>query len=211
MTQPAAPIKFYSMHLSGNAHRVLLTLRALDLPFELIEVNLRAKEQKSEAFLQMNPFGQVPVIDDNGTIIWDSIGIMTYLALRYDDGRLLPRDPAQFGQIMAWLGKTSGPIAYGMATARRINLFNAPADIDTAHAIAHDFLHVMNEHLEGRAWLVGGTVTLADLACYAYVAHAPEGGVDLKGFGNVSGWLAQVEALPFFAAMPRAKVGLWAE
>ena len=110
MTQPAAPIKFYSMHLSGNAHRVLLTLRALDLPFELIEVNLRAKEQKSEAFLQMNPFGQVPVIDDNGTVIWDSIGIMTYLALRYDDGRLLPRDPAQFGQIMTWHGAADQPL-----------------------------------------------------------------------------------------------------
>ncbi len=205
-------IKFYTFPVSGNTHRVELLLRALDLPFERIDVNLRDKEQKAETFLAMNPFGQVPVIDDNGTVIWDSIAILTYLALKYDTaGTLLPRDPATFAHVMAWLGKTSGPIAYGLATARRINLFKAPQDIDAAHQIAHDFLHVMDEHLGMRAWLVGDTLTLADIACYAYVAHAPEGGVDLTPFEAVSGWLARMEAQPFFVAMPKSKVGLWAE
>jgi glutathione S-transferase len=58
---------------------------------------------------------------------------------------------------------------------------------------------------------VDEALTLADLACYAYVAHAPEGGVDLKPFENVIGWLARLEAQPFFVAMPKSKVGLWAE
>jgi glutathione S-transferase len=204
-------IKFYTFALSGNTHRVELLLRALDLPFERIDVNLREKAQKSEAFMAMNPFGQVPVIDDNGTVIWDSIAILTYLALKYDDGTFLPRDPATFGHIMAWLGKTSGPIAFGLGTARRINIFKAPLDIEAAHQIAHDFLHVMDEQLGARAWLVGDHITLADLACYAYVAHAPEGGVDLTPFENITGWLARMEAQPFFVAMPKSKVGLWAE
>lgn len=208
MTQP---IKFYSMHLSGNAHRVELLLRALDLPYELVEVNLRAKEQKAPDFLAMNPFGQVPVIDDNGTIIWDSIAIMTYLGLTYDDGHLLPREPARFAEVMAWLGKTSGPIAFGLATARRITLFNAPADVDAAHQVAHDFLAVVDGVLGQQAFLVGDGLTLADLACYAYVAHAPEGGIDLRPFENVTGWLARIEAQPFFVAMKKSHVGLWAQ
>ncbi|HWU48497.1 MAG TPA: glutathione S-transferase [Asticcacaulis sp.] len=210
MQRPETPIKFYAMRLSGNAHRVELLLRALDLSFERIEVNLAAKEQKTPEFLALNPFGQVPVIDDNGVVVWDSIAIMTYLALTYDDGKLLPRDPADFAHVMAWLGKTSGPIAFGLAAARRINIFKAPQDIDAAHQIAHDFLHVMDEILRGSVWLVADRLTLADLACYSYVAHAPEGGVDLTPFEHVREWLARIEAQAFFTAMDRTRAGLWA-
>lgn len=210
MQKPQQPIKFYSMRLSGNAHRVELLLRALDLPFERIEVDLAGKQQKTPAFLALNPFGQVPVIDDNGTVVWDSIAIMTYLALTYDDGALLPRDPAGLAHVMAWLGKTSGPIAYGLATARRINIFKAPQDIDAAHQIAHDFLQVMETVLDASLWLTGERLTLADLACYSYVAHAPEGGVDLAPFEQVCGWLARIEAQPFFTALAKTRVGLWA-
>ena len=212
MTQPASPIKFYTFPVSGNTHRVELLLRALGLPFERIDIDLRGKQQKTDAFLAMNPFGQVPVIDDNGTVIWDSVAILTYLALTYDtDRKYLPAEPKRFAEVMAWVSKASGPIAFGLAAARRIHIFNTPADPAPAHQIAHDFLHVMDEHLATRVWLVDEALTLADLACYAYVAHAPEGGVDLKPFENVTGWLARLEAQPFFVAMPKSKVGLWAE
>lgn len=211
MTTPDTPIKFYSMHLSGNAHRVELLLRALDLPYEKIEVNLRAREQKTPDFLAMNPFGQVPVIDDNGTVIWDSIAIMTYLALTYDNGTWLPRDPKTFAEVIAWLGKVAGPIAYGPATARRIVLFNTPHDPEPARQTAADFLTVTDGLLSGRDWLAGDHATLADLACYSYIAHAPEGGVDLTPFAHITAWLARIEALPCFTAMKRSNVGLWAE
>ena len=207
MTQP---IKFYSMNLSGNAHRVELLLRALKLPYELIEVNLHGREQKTPEFLAMNPFGQVPVINDKGTVVWDSLAVMTYLALTYDDGTWLPRDPKRHGEVMAWLGKVAGPIAYGPATARRIVLFKAPLDPAPAQQIAADFFAAMDGVLEGRDWLVGETATIADLACYAYIAHAPEGGIDLAPFAHIRGWLARIEGLPCFTPMVRSAVGLWA-
>ena len=203
-------IKFYTFPLSGNAHRVELLLRALDVPFNRIDVNLRDKEQKAPDFLAMNPFGQVPVIDDNDTIVWDSVAIMTYLALTYDTARIyLPEAPAQHAEVMAWLAKTSGPIAYGLGAARRINIFKTPQDIAVAQQVAHDFLNVVDAHLARRDWLVGDNLTLADLACYTYIAHAPEGGIDLTPFAHVTGWLERIEALPFFVAMPKSKVGLW--
>jgi glutathione S-transferase len=68
----------------------------------------------------------------------------------------------------------------------------------------------MDEILRAKLWLVGERLTLADLACYAYVAHAPEGGVDLAPFEHVRNWLARIEAQDFFSAMDKTKAGLWA-
>ncbi|MEF2985484.1 glutathione binding-like protein, partial [Pseudomonas aeruginosa] len=72
----------------------------------------------------------------------------------------------------------------------------------------HRLLAVMDGELAGRDWLVGSAPTLADVAVYTYVAHAPEGNVSLDDYPNVRAWLARVEALPGFVAMPVSKVGL---
>ncbi len=211
MTDSIIPIRFYSFPLSGHAHRVELLLRALDLPYERIDVDLAGKQQKSDEFLELNPFGQIPVIDDEGTVIWDSAAILVYLCLKYDQAEtFLPRDPTCAAQITAWLGKAAGPINYGMAAARRINVFKGAGDLAAAQAIAHDLLKIMDAHLAEQAWLVGHDETIADFACYAYIAHAPEGGIDLSAYSYVNDWVARVEALPYFVSMPRSPVGLWA-
>jgi glutathione S-transferase len=151
------------------------------------------------------------VIDDKGKVIWDSTAILTYLCLTYDkDGAFLPREPALFAEVITWLGKASGPVAYGLATARRINLFGTPQDIDAAQQVGLAFLSVMDECLRNQDWLVGGALSVADMACYAYVAHAPEGGIDLTPYEHVTGWLTRLEALPFFIPLPKSPVGLWA-
>ena len=63
----------------------------------------------------------------------------------------------------------------------------------------------MDAHLKGRTWLVDNGPTVADLACYAYIAHAPEGGIDLTPYPSVRAWLKNVEALPQFKPMPASK------
>ena len=80
---PARPILLYRYALSGHCHRVELFLRLLGLPSQPIDVDLRQGEQKRAEFLALNAFGQVPVIDDAGTVVSDSNAILTYLALRY--------------------------------------------------------------------------------------------------------------------------------
>ena len=211
MTEPTKPIVFYSFPLSGHAHRVELLLRGLGLPFERIDVDLANKVQKTDEFLELNPFGQIPVIDDDGTVIWDSGAILVYLCLKYDeDEAFMPRDPASAALVTAWLGKAAGPISYGVATARRINIFKSPADMAAAQAISHDLLKIMDSHLAEQDWLVGHNETIADFACYTYIAHAPEGGVDLSHYSYVNDWIARVEALSYFMPMKRSAVGLWA-
>lgn len=88
------PIKLYNFPKSGHAHRIELMLSLLNLPTELVFVDLAKGAHKQPDFLALNPFGQVPVIDDNGTVIADSNAILVYLAKKYDNGTWLPEEPA---------------------------------------------------------------------------------------------------------------------
>lgn len=205
---PAAPIKLYDFATSGHAHRAKLMLSLLDLPTEILPVQLDKGEQKQPAFLALNPFGQVPVIDDNGTIIADSNAILVYLATTYGKGRWLPQDSFGQAQVQRWLTVAAGPLAFGPAAARLITVFGYAFDADEVITRAHNLLKVMDAELAERPFLVGDAPTIADIANYSYTAHAPEGNVSLEAYPNVRAWLARIEALPGFVAMPRTVAGL---
>lgn len=205
---PVRPIKLHRMALSGHAHRVQLFLSLLGLPYEVVEVDLRAGEHKRPAFLRMNCFGQVPVIEDGDVTLGDSNAILVYLEARYAPGLWLPRDPLGAAQVQRWLSVAAGPLAFGAAAARVIVLFQRPEDPAPAIARANALLQVMETELARRPFLAGSEPTLADIANYTYTAHAPEGNVSLQPYPNVRAWLARIEALPGFVAMAKSSVGL---
>jgi glutathione S-transferase len=91
---------------------------------------------------------------------------------------------------------------HGPAIARMIVLFDFPDDPARAARIAARVLAFMDGHLADRVFLAADHVTIADLACYSYVAHAPDGGVALEPYPAVRRWLARVEAQPWFKPMP---------
>ncbi|KJK26380.1 glutathione S-transferase [Burkholderiaceae bacterium 16] len=208
MASPAAPLVLYHMSLSGHAHRVRLFLSLLGLPYRLVEVDLRGGEHRREPFLKLNPFGQVPVLDDNGTVLADSNAILVYLAMRYDDGRWLPRDPAGAAAVQRWLSVAAGEIAFGPARARLATLFGAPVAADDAIARAQRLFVVMEPILAAAPFLAGASPTLADVAAYSYIARAEEGNVPLAPYPALSAWLHRMEALPGFVPMPASAVGL---
>ncbi|HVK55420.1 MAG TPA: glutathione S-transferase, partial [Burkholderiales bacterium] len=152
-------IKLYRHPLSGHSHRVELFLSLLGLPFELVDVDLVNKAHKAEPFLKMNPFGQVPVIDDGGVVVADSNAILVYLANKYDDGRWLPRDAVGAAAVQRWLSIAAGPIAYGPATARLITVFGAPFNADEVIARAHLLLSVIEKVLGESPFLAGESPT----------------------------------------------------
>ena len=210
--RPAAPIKVYSSTVSGHAHRVRLFLSLLGLPFETIEVDLRAGEHKRPDFLCRNAFGQVPVIEDGEVTVADSNAILVYLNERYaaDPARWYPRDPLAAAQVQRWLSVAAGPLAAGPSVARVIVLLGLARDPAEVIARSHDLLRVMEGELAARPFLVGASATLADIANYSYVAHAPEGNVSLEAYPRVREWLARIEALPGFVPMARSRIGLLA-
>jgi len=202
-------ITLYRHPLSGHSHRAELFLSLLGVEAQLIDVDLMAGAHKQAAFLAKNRFGQVPVLEDNGETIADSNAILVYLAMKYDNARnWYPSDPVAAADVQRFLSLAAGQVASGPASARLVNVFGAGLDHNRAKEIAHGVLDVLNKHLENRDWLVGEAATIADVANYAYIAHAPEGDVSLEAYANVRSWLNRIAALPDFVPMQCTEVGL---
>lgn len=202
-------LKLYRHPLSGHAHRAELALSLLGLPHERIDVDLAARAHKAPEFLARHPFGQLPLLEDDGHCVWDSTAILVYLASKYDaGGRWLPQDPAGRAAVQAWLSVASGLIAYGPAAARLVTVFGASFQADEVIARAHGLFKVMEAELVRRPFLVGGHPTLADIAGYSYIASAPEGNVDLAPYPALGAWLARIEALPGFVPFQATAAGL---
>lgn len=202
-------IRLYRHALSGHSHRAQLLLSLLGLDAKLVDVDLAAGEHKQAAFLAKNRFGQLPVLEDGDNVIADSNAILVYLAERYDASNTwMPIDPVAAAQVQRFLSTAAGQVAYGPAAARLVNVFGAALDHKRAIEVAHNLLGVLESHLDGREWLVGDNPTIADVANYAYIAHAPEGDVSLQNYPNVQAWLGRIAALPGFVPMQATAVGL---
>jgi glutathione S-transferase len=201
-------ITLHRFPLSGHAHRAELLLSLLGLEANLVDVDLRNGAHKQPAFLKLNSFGQVPVLEDGTDVIADSNAILVYLARKYGGEQWLPSDPLQAAQVERWLSVAAGQIASGPARARLITVFGARYNPEETIASSHALLTVVEAELQGREWLVGSRPTIADVAGYTYIAHAPEGNVALDLYPNVRAWLTRIESLPGFVPMVTTKAGL---
>ena len=202
-------ITLHHFPLSGHSHRAQLMLSLLGLMPEIHFVDLANGAHKTAEYLAINPFGQVPALDDNGTIISDSTAILVYLAKKYDaTGQWLPADAEAAAQVQQWLSVASGQIASGPARARLITVFGADFDPKDTLTRAHAILQIIEQHLSGRDFLVTDHATIADVSAYSYIAHAPEGNVSLETYPNIRNWLARIEGLNGFVPMPSTKAGL---
>lgn len=200
-------IRIHHFPLSGHAHRVALLASLAGIAHELVLVDLVAGEHKQPRFLALNPAGQVPVIEDGDVVISDSNAILVYLARKYAPG-FLPQDPVLEAEVQKFLTLAAGEVAFGPAAARLITVFNAPLNADATLATATKVLTKLEQHLTDREFLVAGKVTIADVAIYSYVAHAPEGNVSLEAYPNIRRWLKTIEGQKGFVAMPSTKAGL---
>jgi glutathione S-transferase len=198
-------IILHGTELSGHVHRVELLLRMLGLPYRFVAAP--ATVRATPEFHRLNPLRQIPVLQDGDLTLADSNSILVYLAKRYAPGSpWLPEDPVGAAQVQRWLSIAAGEVMHGPATARMVTQFNSQGDLPRAKQIASRLLNFMNEHLKDRRFLAAEHATIADLACYSYVAHAPEGGIPLGEYPSVLAWLRRVEALPHFKPIPPSPI-----
>jgi glutathione S-transferase len=196
-------IVLYGTHLSGHVHRVKLLLGMLQIQYRFVEAP--ADVRRSPDFLQLNPLGEIPVLQDGAIVLADSNAILVYLAKRYaPDGPWLPEEPVAASRVQRWLSIAAGEVKYGPAKARIATLWGNPGDRGQADEIAARLLPFMERHLTDRLYLAVEHPTIADLACYSYIAHAPEGGISLEPFAAIQRWLSRIESLPRFQPMPRS-------
>ncbi len=201
-------MKIHHHPLSGHAHRVVLFASLLGLEHELVEVDLQAGAHKRPEFLAINPFGQVPALEDDGIALADSNAILVYLAKKAGRRDWLPEDALGAARVQRWLSVAAGEVAYGPAAARLVTVFGAAFNPDEVISRAHALLGQLEQHLAGRDWLAADHPTIADVAIYSYVARAPEGNVALSDYPAVNRFLRRIEALPGFVPFARTAAGL---
>ncbi|MGC1522996.1 MAG: glutathione S-transferase [Steroidobacteraceae bacterium] len=202
---PSSDITLHGTELSGHVHRVELLLRMLGLSYRFVPAP--AAVRGTAEFHTLNPLRQIPVLQDGDLTLADSNSILVYLAKRYAPGSpWLPEDPVGAARVQRWLSIAAGEVMHGPATARMVAQFNFPGDVRRAKQIAARLLNFMNEHLRDRSFLAAEHATIADLACYSYTAHAPEGGIALGEYPSVLAWLRRVEALPHFKPIPPSPI-----
>ncbi len=196
-------IKLYGHEISGNSYKVRLMLALLEINYEWIKVDLFAGEQKTVEFLQLNSFGQVPLLVDGEMILPDAQAILVYLARRYGGDRWLPLDAESLSRVARWLSTTAGEVREGVEFARRYYLFNASyVNIDRATQRSKFILTQLDRHLSDRQWLECDRPTIADVAVFPYVALAPDGKISLEPYKNVVNWIDRVKNLSGFIGMP---------
>lgn len=198
-------ITLYDMALSGNCHKVRLLLSMLGLPHQLRPVDLLGGEQRGKDYLQVNPFGQVPVLNDDGLLIRDSQAILVYLAKRYGGESWWPDDAYPLAQIAGWLSTAANEVFNGPAMLRVHYKFGRAIDIPRAQQTADKVLGIVEQHLQSRDWLANDRPSIADLAVYPYLALAPEGGIAIGDYPNIVAWFERIRALPGYLPMP----GMW--
>ncbi len=195
-------MKLYDLEPSGNCYKVRLFCALAKIPIDLVPVDFMAGEHKSAKFLAMNPLGELPILQDGDLTLRDSQAILVYLASQYGGEAWLPKDPAHAGKVMQWLSTAANNVQHGPGDARLVDLFGYKIDKATTIANSNAILPIFESHLGKNNWLEMGRVTIADCACFPYIALSHEGGISLQPYPNIRAWIARIKALPNFIGMP---------
>jgi glutathione S-transferase len=192
-------IRVHATKGSINGYKVRLFLSMLDLPYELIELDMYGGEHKREPFLSLNPFGQMPALEDGGYVIADSHACLVYLARKYDESeQWLPSDAESEAKVAEWLSKSANEVHQGpwmkRAKIRRPDAITlSDADID---ARCDHILRIMDAELAKRDWLALDHPTIADVSCFGPISMLKVSGYDTDQWPHVTRWLDRVKALP---------------
>jgi glutathione S-transferase len=189
-------MKLYMTDVSGNSYKVRVLANILGVPYERVYVDWAAREHKSPAFLEINPRGQVPVMEIEGRVLWDSTAHLVYIARRYGGDAWLPGDPLDMAEVMQWMALAQNEIYFGLQWARGVFVYGKPGSLEEYQSQGRKALALMERRLAAHDWLALARPTIGDIACYPYVKRAPEGEVSLAPYPAVQAWLARCETLP---------------
>lgn len=195
-------MKLYDLELSGNCYKVRLFAALAQLPLELQAVDFLAGAHKQAPVIDLNPWGELPVLVDGDVVLRDSQAILVYLARQYGGHAWWPDDAARQGEVMQWLSVAANEIQHGPCTARLIDKFGYALNKPRSLEIAERIHGLLEQHLSQHQWLACGRPTIADCAVFPYVALAHEGGISLSDYPHIQAWLQRVKELPGFSPMP---------
>lgn len=192
---------------SGNCYKIRLTAALLGIDLERREYDIVAGETRSSYFLeQVSANGRIPVLQIGERFLPESNAACVWLA---DGSALLPFDRFDHADMLRWMFWEQYNHEPNVATLRFWRAFIGEAALTQAQRDAIPAkemagmaaLALMDRHLEGREWLVGEGVTLADICLFAYTHVAEEGGFDMAVFPAVQAWVERMAGLPHFVSI----------
>lgn len=196
-------MKLYDWKNSYNSRKIRSIAFESDIKLELVEMNLKAGDNKKPEYLAKNPNGKVPTLDDNGFYVWESDAICLYIAGLDPARRLLPTNPRQRAHIDQWiawkashLAPAIGKVGYERFWKAAFNL--GACDESVVAAAMPEVIRFMNV-LEGqlaKSAYVAGDLSVADFSLAAIFSNRNEIKLDLTPWPHVIAWLGRIEARP---------------
>jgi glutathione S-transferase len=186
-----------------NPRKACAVARYLEAPVEFKRIDLSKGEQKSPAFLAINPNGKLPALVDGGARLWEANAIMCYLA-KAMGSELWPSDTAGQIELVRWLSWNSEHFTRHAGSLYfhhliRPRFLGQPPDakaVEEATGFFKQFAGVLNDHLTGRTYLIGERLTVADFAVAVTLPYASEAKIPLASFPAIERWHARLNELP---------------
>jgi glutathione S-transferase len=197
-------IKIHAFPRSPRGFKVLAVANQLGLDYEFCFLDLTKGEQRAPAYAALNPNMKMPTIEDGDFALWESNAIIQYLALKQPEARLMPSDDQGRFDVMRWLfwdSTTWDPPCATLISERLVkSLFGRgdpdPVEIGKGEEKFHFAARILNQQLEGRAFLLGDAPTVADFAIAAPLIAAAPAQMPLETYAHIVRWGADVADLP---------------
>jgi glutathione S-transferase len=191
-------ITIYGSFTSSSSYKPMLFLALARLPFSFRTVNLKTGAQHLPTHLAINRYAQVPVLQHRGLTIVQSNVILDYLARV--TGAFEGANEQDRWQAREWLSWEADAIT-NVARVRHFSRFRSVDPVVMAHfrPLADAALSFIDRTLQGRAWLLGDSCTIADIGCWGRMVFMAEGGIDIGRWPNVEAWSNRLKAMPGFA------------
>jgi glutathione S-transferase len=197
-------VKIYADIQLGNCYKIKLVTSILQIEHEWININILAGESGTTSFLKKNPTGKIPLLElDDGRFLSESNAILNYLA---SGSSLLPKDRFENAKVQQWQFFEQYSHEPFIAVARFIAKYlglpdNRKAEYQSKQEGGHKALRIMEKQLKITPYLVGSTLTTADISLYGYTHVAEEGGFNLLEYPAIQMWINRVQAHPNYTAM----------
>jgi glutathione S-transferase len=199
-------MKLYHNPLSPNVRRVLLTAAVLGIELEEKKLDFAKGEHKNPEFLALNPNGAVPTLVDGDFVLTESRAIMQYLASKKPEAGLLPRDEAARADVTRWQFWDAAHFSPALGTLGFEKVFKAmmglgdpdQGKITEALANFRRFGAVLNARLEGKQYIVGDALSIADLTIASSLMYAKQSEAPVAEFPHLAAWLGRISALEGF-------------
>ncbi len=197
-------MKLYVDPITVNCRKVLAGFHFMNIPFEMVHVDYFKSEQKSPAYLAINPNASLPALVDGDFVLWESNAILQYAAEKFQRWDAYPNDLVQRADIHRWLLWESSswfPSCYVYLVENCVKpLLDQHADESVLKAQEANFKKlaaILEERLSNNSWLCGANPTLADIAVAAPLHLYPYQKLPLDSFPQLLRWMTQgIERLP---------------